>query len=84
MSRFKASGEGGQFDNNSVMEIPETAPVSGLGTNPRPSASISRAEEAKQWSRKRDKRGREYFFNIITGQSQSKKPDSLKKYTCRR
>jgi len=45
---------------------------------------MSRAEKAKQWSLKRDDRGREYYFNTITGESQYKKPDCLKKYTCRR
>lgn len=45
-----------------------------------PAPPTSRAEEAKQWSRKRDVRGY-YYLNSVTGETQSKTPDCLKKYT---
>lgn len=45
-----------------------------------PAPPMSRAQEAKQWSRKRDVRG-DYYVNSVTGETQSETPDCLKKYS---
>lgn len=87
MSQSQEDDETVPFNNNSALNVPEGVkdwPASeGKETKPLSSASKSREEEAKQWSLKQDNRGNEYYFNSVTGESQSEKPDCLKKYTCR-
>lgn len=38
------------------------------------------AEEAGQWSIRKDNRGKTYYLNSVTGTTQYEKPDCLKKY----
>ena len=48
-----------------------------------PSPPKERVPEAKQWSQKSDKRGKKYYYNSVTKESQYKTPDCLKKYRLR-